>query len=122
MAFEIVDLAISIVILIFGFSIFTAVVNDYRMITTVSRLLRKRVRVSAFRELAIPIYPSLMRLEVINVKSLTEGVDVEIQGNTIKVINNGIVSNTDIKILIDAVVVGRLGDYPVRGVIVLSPY
>ena len=122
MAFEIVDLAISIVILIFGFSIFTAVVNDYRMVTTVSRLLRKRVRVSAFRELAIPIYLSLMRLEIINVKPLTEGVNVEIQGNAIKVINNGIVSNTDIKILIDAVVVGRLGDYPVRGVIVLSPY
>ncbi|MGC9152336.1 MAG: hypothetical protein ACP5GY_01210 [Vulcanisaeta sp.] len=122
MAFEIIDLITSIIILILGFSIFTALVGDYRVVTTVSRLIKKRIRVSAFRELVLPIYPSLLRLEIIDVKPLTEGIDVEVHGNTIKIINNGIISNTDIKILINAVVIGRLGDYPVRGTIILSPY
>ncbi|MGC8542931.1 MAG: hypothetical protein ACP5NQ_03230 [Vulcanisaeta sp.] len=122
MAFEIIDLITSIIILILGFSIFTALVSDYRVVTTVSRLIKKRIRVSAFRELVLPIYPSLLRLEIIDVKPLTEGIDVEVHGNTIKIINNGIISNTDIKILINAVVIGRLGDYPVRGTIILSPY
>ncbi len=122
MAFEIIDLITSIIILILGFSMFTALVSDYRVVTTISRLVKKRIRVSAFRELVLPIYPSLLRLEIIDVKPLTEGIDVEVHGNTIKIINNGIISNTDIKILINAVVIGRLGDYPVRGTIILSPY
>jgi len=122
MAFEIIDLITSILILILGFSMFTALVSDYRVVTTISRLVKKRIRVSAFRELVLPIYPSLLRLEIIDVKPLTEGIDVEVHGNTIKIINNGIISNTDIKILINAVVIGRLGDYPVRGTIILSPY
>ena len=122
MAFEIIDLITSILMLILGFSMFTALVSDYRVVTTISRLVKKRIRVSAFRELVLPIYPSLLRLEIIDVKPLTEGIDVEVHGNTIKIINNGIISNTDIKILINAVVIGRLGDYPVRGTIILSPY
>ncbi|BDR92059.1 hypothetical protein [Vulcanisaeta souniana] len=123
MAFEIIDLVVSIIILILGFSVFTALVNDYRVVITVSRVIRKKVKVSAFRELALPIYPSLMKIEIINARSLTEGIDVEVHGNTIKIINNkGIIGDSDVRIIIDAVVTGRLGDYPVRGMVVLSPY
>ena len=120
---EMIDLAVSIIILILGFSVFTALVNDYRVVITVSRVIRKRVKVSAFRELVLPIYPSLMKIEIINARSLTEGIDVEVHGNTIKIINNkGIIGDSDVRIIIDAVVTGRLGDYPVRGMVVLSPY
>ena len=122
MAFELIDLVISIVILILGFSVFTAVVNDYRLVTTASRLLRRKIRVSAFHELSIPIYPSLTGLSIINVKALTEGVEVEVQGRVIRVINNGVVNNSEVKILVSTVITGRLGDYPVIGVITLSPY
>ncbi|GAB6947414.1 hypothetical protein JCM16161A_15440 [Vulcanisaeta sp. JCM 16161] len=109
--------------MIIGFSIFTALVNDYRIVVTTSRILKKRVKVSAFRELVLPIYPSLIHMRIVNVKSLTENIDVEVHGNTIKVINKGgIISDSEIKILIEAVIIGRLGDYPVRGTIVLSPY
>lgn len=122
MAFELIDLAVSIVILILGFSVFTALVNDYRLVTTASRLLRKKIRVSAFRELSIPIYPSLTGLSIINARALAEGVEVEVQGGVIRVINNGVVSNSEIKILVSTVITGRLSDYPVMGVITLSPY
>jgi len=122
MAFELIDLAVSIVILILGFSVFTALVNDYRLVTTASRLLRKKIRVSAFRELSIPIYPSLMGISIINARALAEGVEVEVQGGVIRVINNGVVSNSEIKILVSTVITGRLSDYPVMGVITLSPY
>ena len=123
MAFEIIDLVVSIVILIIGFSMFTALVNDYRVIATISRILKKKIRVSAFRELTLPIYPSLVHVRIVNVKPLSDNIDVEIHGNAIKVINKGsIISNSEIKILIEVVIVGRLGDYPVRGTIVLSPY
>ncbi|MCG2863053.1 MAG: hypothetical protein L7H10_02340 [Vulcanisaeta sp.] len=122
MAFELIDLAVSIVILILGFSVFTALVNDYRLVTTASRLLRKKIRVSAFRELSIPIYPSLMGISIINARALAEGVEVEVQGGVIRVINNGVVSNSEIRILVSTVITGRLGDYPVIGVITLSPY
>jgi hypothetical protein len=122
MAFELIDLAVSIVILILGFSVFTALVNDYRLVTTASRLLRKKIRVSAFRELSIPIYPSLMGISIINARALAEGVEVEVQGGFIRVINNGVVSNSEIKILVSTVITGRLSDYPVMGVITLSPY
>lgn len=122
MAFELIDLAVSIVILILGFSVFTALVNDYRLVTTASRLLRKKIRVSAFRELSIPIYPSLMGISIINARALAEGVEVEVQGGFIRVINNGVVSNSEIKILVSTVITGRLSDYPVIGVITLSPY
>ncbi len=123
MALEIIDLAVSIIILILGFSAFTALVNDYRVVITVSRVIRKRVKVSAFRELVLPIYPSLMKIEIINARSLTEGIDVEVHGNTIKIINNkGIIGDSDVRIIIDVVITGRLGDYPVRGMVVLSPY
>ncbi|WP_367834507.1 hypothetical protein [Vulcanisaeta sp. JCM 16159] len=41
----------------------------------------------------------------------------------VRVINKGnVVNDTEIKILIEAVIIGRLGDYPVRGIITLSPY
>ena len=122
MAFELIDLAVSIVILILGFSVFTALVNDYRLVTTASRLLRKKIRVSAFRELSIPIYPSLMGISIINARALAEGVEVEVQGGVIRVINNGVASNSEIKILVSTVITGRLSDYPVMGVITLSPY
>ncbi|ADN50286.1 hypothetical protein [Vulcanisaeta distributa] len=123
MAFEIIDLIISIIILIIGFSVFTALVNDYRIVVTTSRILRKKIKVSAFRELMLPIYPSLIHIRIVNVKPLMDNVDVEIHGNMIKVINKGnVINNSEIKILIEAVIVGRLGDYPVRGTITLSPY
>ena len=123
MAFEIIDLVISIIILIIGFSVFTALVNDYRIVVTTSRILKKRIKVSVFRELALPIYPSLIHIRIINVKPLTDNIDVEVHGNMIRIINKGnVISNSEIKILIEAVIVGRLGDYPVRGTIVLSPY
>lgn len=123
MAFEIVDLIVSIIILIIGFSMFTALVNDYRIIATISRILQKKIKVSVFRELMLPIYPSLVHIRVIDVKPLTDNVDVEVQGNMIRIISKeGIINNSEVKILVEAVVVGRLGDYPVRGTIVLSPY
>ncbi|WP_054842147.1 hypothetical protein [Vulcanisaeta distributa] len=124
MAFEIIDLVISIIILIIGFSVFTALVNDYRIVVTASRILRKNIKVSVFRELMLPIYPSLIHIRIVNVKPLTEGIDVEVHDNMIKVINKGnVISNSEIKILIEAVIIGRLGDYPVRGgTITLSPY
>ncbi len=123
MAFEIIDLIISIIVLIIGFSVFTALVNDYRIVVTTSRILRKKIKVSAFRELMLPIYPSLIHIRIVNVKPLTDNIDVEIHGNMIKVINKGnVISDSEIKILIEAVIMGRLGDYPVRGTITLSPY
>ncbi|MFB6470863.1 MAG: hypothetical protein TU36_006495 [Vulcanisaeta sp. AZ3] len=122
MAFEIVDLVISILLLILGFSVFTALVNDYKIVVTVSRLIRKRIKVSTFHELSVPLYSSLIGLKILEVKPLNEGIDVEVHGNTIRVINNGVLTNTDIKILITVLIVGRLGDYPVMGMIVLSPY
>ncbi|MGC9179450.1 MAG: hypothetical protein ACP5GZ_04470 [Vulcanisaeta sp.] len=118
MAFEIVDLIISIIILIIGFSIFTALVNDYRIIATISRILRKEIKVFAFRELMLPIYPSLVHIRIIDVKPLTDNIDVEVHGNMIRIINKeGIINNSEVKILVEAVVVGRLGDYPVKGII-----
>ena len=123
MAFEIIDLVISIIILIIGFSVFTALVNDYRVVVTTSRILRKKIKVSVFRELTLPIYPSLIHIRIVNVKPLTDNIDVEVHGNIIKVINKGnVIGNSEVKILIEAVITGRLGDYPVRGTIVLSPY
>ncbi len=123
MAFEIVDLVISIIVLIIGFSVFTALVNDYRIVATVSRILRKRIKVSAFRELALPLYPSLLNIRIIDVKPLSDNIDVEVHGNMMKIINRGnVIENSEIRILVEAVIIGRLGDYPVRGVIVLSPY
>ncbi|WP_243666855.1 hypothetical protein [Vulcanisaeta sp. JCM 16159] len=68
MAFEIIDLIISIIILIIGFSVFTAMVNDYRIVVTASRILKKKVRVSTFHELMLPIYPSLIHIMIVNVK------------------------------------------------------
>lgn len=123
MAFEIIDLIISIIILIIGFSVFTAMVNDYRIVVTASRILKKKVRVSTFHELMLPIYPSLIHIMIVNVKPLTDNIDVEVHGNMVRVINKGnVVNDTEIKILIEAVIIGRLGDYPVRGIITLSPY
>lgn len=123
MAFEIIDLVISIIILIIGFSVFTALVNDYRVVVTTSRILRKKIKVSVFRELTLPIYPSLIHIRIVNIKPLTDNIDVEVHGNIIKVINKGnVIGNSEVKILIEAVITGRLGDYPVRGTIVLSPY
>ena len=123
MVFEIIDLVISIIILIIGFSVFTALVNDYRVVVTTSRILKKRIKVSVFRELTLPIYPSLIHVRIINIRPLADNIDVEVHGSTIKVINKGnVINNSEIKILIEAVIVGRLGDYPVKGTIVLSPY
>lgn len=122
MAFNIIDLVVSIIILVIGFSIFTALVSDYRMVVTVSRILRKRIKVSAFRELTLPLYPSLINIRIVDVKPLTDNVDVEVHGNMIKVINRSGTIDSEIRVLVEAVIIGRLGDYPVRGTIVLSPY
>ncbi len=112
----------SILILVLGFSLFTMVINDYRTVSTVSRIIRKRVKVAPFREVSIPMYPSLMRIEIISVKPLNEDIKAEVQDNTIRVYSDTVVSDKEVKVLIEALVVGRVGDYPVRGVLVLSPY
>lgn len=122
MALELIDLVTSILVLILGFSLFTMVINDYRTVSTVSRIIKKKIKVAPFKEVTIPIYPSVLKIEIISAKSLNEGVNVEVQGNTIRIYSDIVISDKEVKILIDALVIGRVGDYPVRGVLDLSPY
>lgn len=122
MALEIIDLVTSVLILVLGFSLFTVVIDDYRTVSTVSRIIRKRVKVAPFREVSIPLYPSLLKIEILSARSLDDNVNVEVHGNTIRVYSNTVISDKEVKILINALVIGRVGDYPVRGVLVLSPY
>jgi hypothetical protein len=116
MAFEVIDLVTSILVLIVGFSLFTGLVADYRTVSTVSRLMRKRIKVNQRSSMVIPVPLSIGELSISKVEPLDE-VKVSVDNSMIKVDN--ITMNREIRITIHMTVVGRIGDYPVRGKIIL---
>jgi len=116
MALEIIDLVTAILILIMGFSLFTNLVSDYRTVSTVGKLMRKRIKVTQRTAMTIPIPLSIGELVINNVEP-QDDVKVSVSNNIIRVEN--IVPNRDVKITAQVIVVGRVADYPVRGNIVL---
>lgn len=116
------DIIFTVLVLVISFSIFINLINDYRVLNTITKLFRKSIRISRSRTLTITI-PSLALihgLKILNITVNQRNVKARIvQDHTIELSN--VEPNQDLKIVIEFSVTGRIGDYNVKRCITLSP-
>ena len=84
MSVGIIDIATSIIILTMGFSIFTALVMDYKLVSTVAKLIRKVVKVGGQSPLTIPLTP-MGSIEVSDVRPSDSSVRVFVRDGSLVV-------------------------------------
>ena len=115
------DLIFTILILVISFSIFINLINDYRVLSTITKLFRRNIRTSRSRTLVITI-PSLTfihGLKILNVTTNQENVKTRIvQDHIIELAD--VEPDKELKITIEFLVTGRLGDYIVKKTITLT--
>lgn len=107
----ILDLLFSIAILSISFTIFTHLVHDYKVLITISKLVKKTLRTSFSKviELYLPITILVKNIDIVDIRS--EDVNLKFSIKNSKIVLELSTLKSIINLLVTLKVYGKLDDY-----------